>query len=214
MSRPKSKCSLGIHFLVLQWSLSLSTSLFLSLNFFRSLIKEDLPIYSYLDCITVFYLKGYWFFFKYLSHHCLDGNGIVGCKLWEHCSGVILPLMRHVELVYCIECGGDECFIWKFPPTLTRTSLLSSSDINLMALSTCFQSPKKYPFLGLLGRVVLLDFLDLIALTELCLIWWIVGSSYTLGGSHLMIPYLRASSVRISALKSYCMMLCMTLCMS
>lgn len=75
-----------------------------------------------------------------------------------------------------------------------RTSLQSSSAINLMVLTACFQSPEKCLFLGLLKWVVLLGFLNLIALTGLCLIWWIIGLNYISGGSHLMISYLQASS--------------------
>ena len=102
--------------------------------------------------------------------------------------------MRQTKLVCCIECGGDECFIWKFPPTLTCRTLRSSLAFNLMALEAYLQSFEKYLFLRLLKRVVLLGFHNLIVLTGLGLFWRIVGPSYTSCGSHWMISSLRASS--------------------
>ena len=72
----------------------------LSLNFFRSPFKKDLP--SYIQLLRLhpsLHLEGCRSFFRYLSHHYLSGGGRVGCRLWGHCSEVILPSMRQAELI-------------------------------------------------------------------------------------------------------------------
>ena len=65
------------------------------------------------------------------------------CKLRRHYSGVILPLMRQIELVQCIKCGDDVCFIWKLPPLIACTSLLLSSAFKPMALVVRLRSPEE-----------------------------------------------------------------------
>ena len=86
--------------------LFLSLSLLLSLNFFRPSSSMTF-LYGRLNCIPAFHLEGCRSFFGYLSHHCLTDGGRVSYRLWEYCSGVILPLMWQGELVQCIECRGD-----------------------------------------------------------------------------------------------------------
>ena len=120
--------------------------------------KSFLPLYNYLDCVPALHLDSRWFLLGYLSHHCLVGGGRVGYRLWGHYSGVILPLMRQVELVQCIKREGDGCFIWKPPPSLACMSLLPSLAFNPMALVVCTQSPEEHLLLGLLRWAVFLGF--------------------------------------------------------
>ena len=68
-----------------------------SFYFFISFYK----LFSNPYCIPTFYLEGYWSFFRYLFHNYLAGGSRVDYRLWGHCLRVILPLMRHVELVRC-----------------------------------------------------------------------------------------------------------------
>ena len=160
-------------------------------TFFRSPSRRIfLPIYSYLDCIVAFHSDGCWSFLRYLSHHCLVGGDGVGCRLQEHCSWVILLLMRLAKLVWCIKWGGDVCFIWKLPPSLACMSLLPSSAFNIMALMVYLRSLENCL---LFGRAILPQFPWSAILTGWGPNWWIVGLSCPLGGLHLLIPSLRAS---------------------
>ena len=145
------------------------------------------PIYSHLNYIPAFYLEGYWSFFRYLFHNCLAGGSRVDYRLWEHYLGAILPLMWQVELVQCIECRDDECFLWKFLPTLICTSHWPPSASNPMAFVAYLLCPEKYLFLGLLGKVAILGFPDppstSIVPTRLSLIRWTIWPNHTSGGS-------------------------------
>ena len=76
----------------------------------------------------------------------------MGCKVWGCYSGVILPLMRLAELVKCIKCRGDGCFIWKFPPCVACMSLLPSSIFNPMALVVHIQSLEECTLLGVVSH--------------------------------------------------------------
>ena len=112
-----------------------NSSLFLHSLFLQSLFRRIFPtIYSYRDCILTFYLEGRWSFLGYLSHHFFAGGGRVGCRVWGHYLGVILPLIWLAGLVQCIKCGGDRCFIWKLPPCIACTSLLPSLVFSHIAL--------------------------------------------------------------------------------
>ena len=126
-----------------------------------------LTVYSYWDCILTFHWDGHWSFLGYLSHRYFAGGGRVECRLWGHCSGVILPLMRQIKLVQCIKCESDKCIIWKLPPLIAYTSLLPSSAFSPMALVVCLKSPEECMLLGLLKQAVFLDFTILIILTML-----------------------------------------------
>ena len=143
--------------------------------------RSFLSLYSCIDCILAFHLDCHWSLLGYLFHRCLAGGGRVGYRLWRHYSRVILSLMQQAELVLCIKCGSDECFIWKFPHSLACTSLLPSSASCFMALVVCPQNPQEHLLLGLLRWATFLGFPNWIVLTRLCLIWWIVGS-YCLSG--------------------------------
>ena len=96
-------------------------------NFCPLFWRSFLSLYSHLNCIIAFHLYSHWPSFRCLSHQHFVGDGKMCCKLWEHCLGVIPPLMWSAELVHCIECGGDGYFICKFSFFFACTSLLSSS---------------------------------------------------------------------------------------
>ena len=156
---------------------SLSLSLSLSLSPFKRIFPT---IYSYWDCILAFDLEGRWPFHRYLSHCCLAGDGRVGCRVWGHYSRVILRVMRLVELVQCIKCGGDEYFIGKLSPCVACTFLPPSSVFNHMTLVVRLQSPEEYTFLRFFVRT---DFLSLsiwITLIVLDIRQWVVGPYYFL----------------------------------
>ena len=61
------------------------------------------------------------------------------------------------ELVQCIKCGGDRCFLWKIPLALIHTSQWSSSASKPLAFMAYLSSPKKYLLLGFLERIAILD---------------------------------------------------------
>ena len=71
------------------------------------------------------------------------------CKLWNHYSGVIPPLMQSVELVQCIECGGDDYFLWMFPFFFACMSLPSSSVFYFLVQVACLTPPEECSLLGL-----------------------------------------------------------------
>ena len=97
--------------------------------------------------------------------------------------------------MWCIKCGGDGCFIWKLPPSLACTSLLSSSAFNLIALVVYLQSPKRYLFLGLIGWAVVLGFPNLSILIGPSLTWWIVRLSCTCTSSGFPFPQIHFSNL-------------------
>ena len=118
------------------------------------------------------------------------GGGRVGCKLWGHYSGVILPLMRQIELVQCIKCGDDVCFIWKLPPLIACTSLLLSSAFKPMALVVRLRSPEERMLFRL---AAFLSFTIWIILIVLDLSWWVVEPNCSSSRAYLIIFLLQAS---------------------
>ena len=115
------------------------------------------------------------------------------CKLWEHCSRVkvILPLMRPMKLVQCIEYRGDGYFTWKFPPFFTCMSLLPSPAPVIMDLMVILWSFEEYLSFRLLGRTTLLDFSYNLIQIDSDLSWHIVGTYCPLGPFYSMVPPLR-----------------------
>ena len=69
-----------------------------------------------------------------------------------NCSGVILPLMRPVELVQCIECRSDEYFMWIFSFFFTCTSLPFSLVFCLLVQVAYLKPSEECSLFGLLGR--------------------------------------------------------------
>ena len=67
-------------------------------------------------------------------------------------QGVILPLMRPVELMQCIECRDDGYFTWILPFFFACTSLPPSSIFCLMVYVACLKPFKERSLFRLLKR--------------------------------------------------------------
>ena len=100
-----------------------------------------------------------WPSFGCLSHQSFAGGGRVYCELWDYCLRVISLLMWLVELVQCIECGGDSYFTWIFSFFFTCTSLPSSSVSCHLVQVACLTLPKIGSLIGLLRESASLSFL-------------------------------------------------------
>ena len=129
------------------WLHNVCFSLILRPLFWRS----PFSLYSYLKCISALHLYNHWSSFGCFSHQGFAGSGRMCCKLWEYCSGVILPLMRAIELVQCIKCGGDDYFIWIFPFFFPCTSL-SPLVFCLLVQVTCLKPSEVCSLFRLLRR--------------------------------------------------------------
>ena len=100
-----------------------------------------------------------WPSFGCLSHQSFAGGGRVYCELWDYCLRVTSLLMWLVELVQCIECGGDSYFTWIFSFFFTCTSLPSSSVSCHLVQVACLTLPKIGSLIGLLRESASLSFL-------------------------------------------------------
>ena len=103
-------------------------SLYIPFQFFHPPIwRGFLSLYSQSNCILALRLYSQGASIGCLSHQSFAGGGRVYCELWDYCLRVTSLLMWLVELVQCIECGGDSYFTWIFSFFFTCTSLPSSS---------------------------------------------------------------------------------------
>lgn len=152
-----------------------------SLLFFWSPLRWDLrPFYSYLNCILAFNLKGCWFLFGYLSHHCFASSGRVSYRL-------VRTLFRGYYAINVANWVVEGHLMWRWwilylesSPVFIYLLPWSSSASNLIAFVAFFMSHEKYLFPGLLWGIAILGFDVLIALG---LLWWTIRANYISGRS-------------------------------
>ena len=99
-------------------------------------------------------------------------------------QGVILPLMRPVELVQCIECKCDGYFTWIFPFFFTCTFLPHSSAFCLLVQVACSKPLEECSFFRLLGQLA-----SSASILELLSMYWVrtnegMSLSISLGWAH------------------------------
>ena len=86
--------------------------------------------------------------------------------------GVIPLLMWPAELIYCIECRGNDYFIWIFPFFFACTSLPSSLVFCHLVQVACSKESEERSFLGLLRGSAFSSLL--LGFLSMCQVSWCV----------------------------------------